>query len=207
MKKPPADVKRRAAGEDAGEVAMPLEPIESLLEALKPHGMTRRSSDQIKTLVGPLNRFQDRRVKTDVIGHWLEIPEAFEKKLFDNNPIDYSIMSYHCEQNREIMVAIGMSDRTCPCRMENHLIESHVLRPDELVNLHVFLPIKKLGNLLYQLDLERSDLPVDSVVFELGLFSRLEGSKRVDFIGKCKVYFGRPSNKMTLWIDLTGLKR
>lgn len=200
------DRKRAASGERGEDEGMVLAPVQSLVAALRPPSPEQHRGSTFKTSVGPPEAFKERRGAFKRIPFQKPIPHHL-RGLINDLPARLSATKHrHVNDDREMVVTIGPTDRTDGRQMNldeihfwDFLNEPMAVEDSERV-------VEKLHPLVYKLQLTRGELSTDTVVFELGLYSRVIGSDRKDYIGKTKVFFPRPHDDLVLWINLAAIR-
>lgn len=197
------DRKRAAAGEVGEMEGVALCPTHSLVAALRQGKTERRSSDPIKLTGEPVMTFVERRVGAPAAPGFIAMPKKLQDIVRSTDPTIASSTLFHLDDRREIVADIGMSDRNDPLKMVINDVRLNELSKEPQLSFHTTLQTTKLHPLVYRLDVTRTDLKADTVVFEMGLYSRIIGDTYKDYIGKVKVFFPRPHTNMLLWIDMS----
>jgi hypothetical protein len=168
--------------------------------ALRPLKIERRSSESVKPLTEALEPFVERRASRISLGfpHQLlrkisqEIPEALAKTK-----------SYHFANDREIVADLGPSIRSDGLSMMIAEVRGEELSKEPMSIVDSSKVLEKHHPMVYSMHLQRSELSTNTAVFELGLYSRVIGQERKDYIGKAKVFFPRPHTDLMLFVDLS----
>lgn len=197
------DRKRAAAGEVGEMEGVALCPTHSLVAALRQGKTERRSSSPIKLTGEPVMTFVERRIGAHLAPGRIAIPSKLQDIVRCTDPTLASQSSFHLGDQREIVADIGVSDRADPLQMVIGDVCLKQLSKEPQATFHMTLPTMKLHPFVYRLDISRMNLKTDSVVFEMGLYSRIIDDSFKDYIGKIKVFFPRPHENMSLWIDLS----
>lgn len=198
------DRKRAASGERDEDEGMVLAPTHSLLAALKAPRTERRSLSPSNPVTEPLMAFKDRRGQ----GSYIEAPGSSLLTRV-NRELPAALAkdkSFHLNDERELVVELGPIDRQDGRQMVVADVEWGDLVKDPMLVVDSMKTLEKHHPMVYSLHLDRSELSSNTVVFEMGIYSRVIGQEHKDYIGKTKVFFPRPNSKMTLFINLSKIQ-
>lgn len=225
------DMKRAASG-DREEAAMPVGPQESLSAALKRSSTTIRTANINKELVKPLNNYP---VSEGVVDP--NSPRYIKMmKTYNHEPTEWlSTDSYHLQPQKEIVAAFSrfevsgatnISTGTVQYNELNRNKEEAMFRPFRMgtAGKVLYQPLVQMHKRIHLLTFDASLLitengdPYKGICIVVGFYSRnkqpdnfenIHNDSRgyLDYIGLTKVLVSPADNGVSIYLDLTDLKR
>lgn len=193
------DLKRAASGECGDDAAVVLEPVESLVAALRPSRTQQRTTAPEKRLVEPVKQFD---LYTPHIGRLTNVMEEHPMSWVRG-------MSYTLMDDREIVAWYAQSTPDTCSSMAIDIVEYGQLVKEPIANSTIGLVLERLHPLVYRGHIERARMPDRSAVIEVGFYSRMSG-KTANYeglyLGKTKLYFPKPYRAMNFYLDLSKLR-
>lgn len=220
------DHKLAASGEHVEDAQVPLWPVQSLLEALKPSKTTQTTQHNFKPAVQPPMAFVPIDIMEPIVGQIRKVEQIYDngkellKPIFEIEYKPWKLgMNKSLQDHREIVVEFGRSHPGDGLSMAMGVVHAEKLKKEPIeqpLKLRSTAVMDKLHQRVYKLPIMRTELLTSEdetfhgVMLEVGFYSKLQsdslmanGSEEKVYLGKTKIFFPRPHTGMVMYLDLS----